>query len=503
MRNDNPPSASSHNTDLDEALYLSQDPYLALETIDVNSLFTKDVSTSGSFDLRSVRATIFGKLMEAQPVPALLLNQSGKITFANQACSKIGCDSDTLPGRFFTSFFRDPIIVDQAKTLLTELFERRRALSIEGLIDIDGNSVWCRMHFRVIRAGVSRSLLLIVEDISTEKRQLLQNLHHNEQLKREVQHRKAAERQLRQTVARLTSLLDATPDIVYFKDSGGKNLLVNKAFERLTGRKQEVVLGARGQAMTSKSLFDKLDAIDRTVLGSGKPHCMEEIWSSSVETNRYFETIRFPVFDEQDEIIGLGGISRDITGRKRAEEERERLISELTKTKESLQFQATHDGLSGLLNRVAVLDVLRRELSRADREDTPLSVIMADVDYFKQINDQHGHLTGDIALREIAKRIRESVRDYDSVGRYGGDEFLVVLPGCDRVSAEKMAERLRRSFSQRPIKTKDQAFNITLSLGVTYVETQDKRDADFIVQTADEALFRAKKRGRNQVEVSC
>ena len=104
MNNDTPSSAGSHNTEMEEILYLAEDPYLALETIDVNSLFTRDVSSSGSFDLRSVRASTFGKLMEAQPVPSLLLDESGKITFANQAWSKMDCDSDALPGNYFTTF---------------------------------------------------------------------------------------------------------------------------------------------------------------------------------------------------------------------------------------------------------------------------------------------------------------------------------------------------------------------------------------------------------------
>ena len=503
MNNDTPSSAGSHNTEMEEILYLAEDPYLALETIDVNSLFTRDVSSSGSFDLRSVRASTFGKLMEAQPVPSLLLDESGKITFANQAWSKMDCDSDALPGNYFTSFFRDPIIVDQAKNLLNDLFERRRALSVEGLIDVGGNSIWCRMHFRPIRAGMSRSLLLIVEDISSEKRQLLQNLHQNEQLRREIQQRKIAEQHLRQTVARLTSLLNATPDVVYFKDSESKNLIINKAFERLIGPKQQVIQGLQNHTMNPQTLFDKLDDIDRSILKTGKPHCIEQTWSASIDSTRYFETIRFPVFDEQDQVIGLGGMSRDITERKHADEERERLIDELTKAKESLQFQATHDGLSGLLNRVAILDELGRELARADREDRPLTVIMADVDYFKLINDKHGHLTGDSVLRGIATRIRESVRTYDLVGRYGGEEFLIVLPGCDQVCAKKMSERLRQSFILRPINTGDNVFNITMSLGVTCVDAQEKRDLDHIVQTADEALLRAKNRGRNQVEISC
>ena len=122
---------------------------------------------------------------------------------------------------------------------------------------------------------------------------------------------------------------------------------------------------------------------------------------------------------------------------------------------ESYRFQATHDSLTGIWNRAAILDILRGELGRAKREGIPVGVVLADLDHFKAVNDTHGHLAGDAVLREAARRMASSVRLYDSVGRYGGEEFLIVLPGCDVTSTLNQAERIRACLSSEPVNTRE------------------------------------------------
>jgi diguanylate cyclase (GGDEF)-like protein/PAS domain S-box-containing protein len=194
----------------------------------------------------------------------------------------------------------------------------------------------------------------------------------------------------------------------------------------------------------------------------------------------------------------MGNVA-DISERKEAEAERENLISDLTYAKETLRFQAAHDALTGLLNRAATLEKLAEELSRAYREKTKLAVIMADLDCFKNINDTYGHLGGDAVLREVARRISESVRPYDVVGRYGGEEIIIALPGCDRAGAVSFAERIREAIESRPVETDEGRIGVTASLGVAIAGDPQPRDPDTVVRDADRALYRAKQHGRNCV----
>ena len=175
------------------------------------------------------------------------------------------------------------------------------------------------------------------------------------------------------------------------------------------------------------------------------------------------------------------------------------LQQQLLAAREALRKQATHDCLTGLLNRGGILGELRRELARAARENHPISVLMVDLDCFKQVNDTYGHAAGDLVLREAARRMLEAARSYDSVGRYGGEEFLVVLPGCDGESAVGQAERIRESFAAAPFAAGAEEIPLTCSIGVGSRAHPCEADSDVVLCEADEALYRAKAHGRNRV----
>jgi two-component system, cell cycle response regulator len=165
------------------------------------------------------------------------------------------------------------------------------------------------------------------------------------------------------------------------------------------------------------------------------------------------------------------------------------------------EYQASHDPLTGLWNRKAVMDALNRELLRSDRENTNVGIIMGDVDHFKRINDVYGHLAGDAVLRELAARMLSAVRPYDTVGRYGGEEFLLVSPGCSGPCPQDVAERLRQSLAERPLMTPEGIFPVTMSFGVASVQGTGQWDTDAVVRGVDQALYRAKELGRNRVQV--
>jgi two-component system cell cycle response regulator len=178
------------------------------------------------------------------------------------------------------------------------------------------------------------------------------------------------------------------------------------------------------------------------------------------------------------------------------------LQNELIEAREALREQATHDPLTGLWNHEEILRILRRQLSRAEREGGDVSVVMADLDHFKNVNDTHGHMAGDAVLRQTAKRMLSMVRDYDYIGRYGGEEFLIVLPGCDGKRAGNLAERLYQGVGRESMDIPEGMIPVTISLGVATACKGRKIVADSLVQAADMALYRAKENGRNRVEIA-
>lgn len=175
------------------------------------------------------------------------------------------------------------------------------------------------------------------------------------------------------------------------------------------------------------------------------------------------------------------------------------LQAQLLRAREAMRQQATHDYLTQLWNRSAILEILSRELSRSEREKTPVSVMLVDLDHFKAINDTRGHFAGDVALKEAALRMQASMRHYDSVGRYGGEEFLLVLPGCDEHDARKQAERLRLALSETPIDTEGEPLSLTASFGCTSFAGGSAMSSEKLIALADACLYRAKAGGRNCV----
>lgn len=161
-----------------------------------------------------------------------------------------------------------------------------------------------------------------------------------------------------------------------------------------------------------------------------------------------------------------------------------------------------HDALTGLWSHAMTVEVLSRELARAERVPQPISVLLIDIDRFAEINDKHGHRAGDEVLTEFAQRMRVALRSYDLVGRFGGDEFLVVLPNCGRANAIEVADRIRRAFVDSPILILKGALTLTLSIGVATTQRERRSNAADVVRAAEIALEEAKRMGRDRVEVA-
>ena len=165
---------------------------------------------------------------------------------------------------------------------------------------------------------------------------------------------------------------------------------------------------------------------------------------------------------------------------------------------DQLRARAYVDDLTGVSSRYAIRDLLQKALAHAVREKSPVSIALMDVDRFKNVNDTYGHTVGDMALRGVAALIAPCLRTYDVVGRYGGEEFLIVFPGCGAEDALTLSERIRSHVGTQPITTTAGSLTLTVSLGIAS-STDGDLGIDALISTADQALYRAKHAGRNRV----
>jgi two-component system cell cycle response regulator len=174
------------------------------------------------------------------------------------------------------------------------------------------------------------------------------------------------------------------------------------------------------------------------------------------------------------------------------------LEDKLVSARDEMRFKATHDALTSLWNRGRILEALDEALMQMD----PIAILMCDIDHFKAVNDEYGHLVGDAVLRELAVRLRRGVRSNDLVGRFGGEEFLILLNGCDPAFLQERAEQLRKAASETSVLTDAGEISFTLSIGAVPVHREDCfAPAETILNLADAALYQAKREGRDRVVI--
>jgi two-component system, cell cycle response regulator len=211
--------------------------------------------------------------------------------------------------------------------------------------------------------------------------------------------------------------------------------------------------------------------------------------------------------DEKSIVEGLDAGANDyLTKPYRNEELRARvgvgqrmleLQADLIRAKDALAHEAMHDALTGAQNRRAILQALAFEMSRAKRQNSSLSIGMCDIDHFKKVNDQYGHLVGDDVLKGFVKIMRHTMRDFELLGRYGGEEFLVISPQSSGMPHQPLYERLRKAIAETDIQTSAGGVPITVSIGVALATGAEEMDT--LLASADAALYRAKREGRNRV----
>jgi two-component system, cell cycle response regulator len=178
------------------------------------------------------------------------------------------------------------------------------------------------------------------------------------------------------------------------------------------------------------------------------------------------------------------------------------LQADLIAAREELRIQATQDFLTEIPNRAAIMDILNREFNRCKRTESTMGIFMADIDKFKHINDTYGHPAGDAVLKEVAKRISDCLREYDAVGRFGGEEFLFVVAEITPSDIKSMAERVRKIVADTSIAIPNSEITVTMSFGCAMSCSANMTDKKLLIAAADKALYLAKESGRNRVEVA-
>ena len=208
-----------------------------------------------------------------------------------------------------------------------------------------------------------------------------------------------------------------------------------------------------------------------------------------------WQTEQVAAGDLNQQVHFLGDFSEAFNGMILALREKRRLEEQLHEVNQILEKQAATDTLTGLFNRLKLGSLLDSEITRAHRYATPLAVILLDIDHFKRINDIRGHQAGDDVLRELAQRLVSSLRACDAVARWGGEEFLIMLPNSPLQAGRECAEKLRAAIADFPFAAMPR---VTASLGVAERQKNDQRET--LIGRADQALYRAKDKGRNRVE---
>ncbi|MCL2635603.1 MAG: sensor domain-containing diguanylate cyclase, partial [Betaproteobacteria bacterium] len=318
---------------------------------------------------------------------------------------------------------------------------------------------------------------------------------------------------LAESEARYRLLADNSHDVIWTLDIASRRLsYVSPSVSALRGYTPEEAVGqALEQWLTAESASRLSGEIERHLkrIAAGDNSALVvtcELEQSCRDGARVpTEVVARYLFDGEGVPRVVLGISRDVSERKQAEQalresnrQLQLRLDEIGRLQAALQEQAVRDGLTGLHNRRYLDEILEREVSRARREASPLSLVMLDIDHFKQINDTYGHQAGDEVLRVLAATLQADIRAEDTACRYGGEEFLVLLPNMPLTAAIERAEGWRRSLERLTVEHGGLALTSTISLGVA-VYPEHGTTPDDLTRSADLALYRAKAAGRNRV----
>lgn len=349
---------------------------------------------------------------------------------------------------------------------------RNRAVLEYQIADKNGDFIWVNENGVALRDGdgIVTGYVATLTDISP---------------------RKLAEAGLLESNARLLAIMENTSSPISLKDGAGCYVLVNDIFCIKQGLKRHDVIGKTAFDLFPKEIAEAETRQDKEVISSQKSIPFELNTTAADGTIQTFISDRFPIFSADKKLIGVGSLNTDITERKKME-------AALRASEQEMRLLAATDSLTGARNRRSFFEIGNRELARSNRYNRPLSLLMIDIDHFKKFNDTYGHAAGDLVLKNFAVECIRTLREQDTLGRLGGEEFGVVLPEIDLQTALGIAERLRQNLMGLESHADGQVLKFTVSIGVGECKSSDLT-IDPALGLADEALYKAKQEGRNKV----
>jgi diguanylate cyclase (GGDEF)-like protein/PAS domain S-box-containing protein len=312
---------------------------------------------------------------------------------------------------------------------------------------------------------------------------------------RDITERRKQEVALRESERFLSNIFDSIHDPFCILDQNYRIVRANEAYADLKDRSVDDLIEQTCYVVLEGRTVICEGCVIQKTLQSGDPCAKEKKVTTKSGEALWLEIFTYPLKDENGEVTHVIEYTRDVTDRRKSEEERRRLIDRLDTLSKT-------DGLTGLANRRALEEHLSYEIDRARRYDAPLSIILCDMDNLKEINDVHGHQAGDMAIQFTAATIRNALRASDIAGRYGGDEFLLIVPQTTRDGAQSIAEKIRTLTQKTRIQLEgDKQVGLSVSMGIAVLGAPPD-NADSIVSRVDKALYDSKQAGRNRITLS-
>jgi diguanylate cyclase (GGDEF)-like protein/PAS domain S-box-containing protein len=296
----------------------------------------------------------------------------------------------------------------------------------------------------------------------------------------------------------LRTIFESIRDPFCIIDRDFRIVRANDAYLRVKGKSIDDLIGGK----CYETLYGRDSVCDACVIDktfkSGEPCLKEKFVPRPEGYGEWVEIYTYPIFMEGQEVSHVIQYVRSITDRKRSEEEKRMLI-------ERLERLSRTDGLTGMLNKRGLMERLQTEFERVKRYGGSISLLICDIDDFKYVNDLYGHSAGDNYLKLVAQAMYNSIRSADIIGRFGGDEFMVILQGVEREEAMKLAERIRSIVEDTVLKVDImRSVKSTVSVGVATFDSTESYSVttpEELIKAADDALYRAKNKGKNRVEL--